>query len=113
VPLAAPLTSTSWDGDPKTSANRGIIDLSAVFGAPAGVKAVSVWMLTTCDAATKQVHLCTTSDLATIQVTTRHHVVTLGYPNNGVVNCDANGDIYFYCDAANFTVELRVLGYWI
>jgi hypothetical protein len=37
--LTTALTSTSWDGDSKTSANNGIIDLSAVFGVPAGVKA--------------------------------------------------------------------------
>jgi len=34
-------TSTSWDGDAKNGAD-GIIDLSAVFGVPAGVKAVAV-----------------------------------------------------------------------
>ena len=32
VPLTTPLTSTSWDGDTKTTADRAIVDLSAVFG---------------------------------------------------------------------------------
>ena len=38
--LATPLTSTSWDGDTKGTGDRATVDLSAVFGVPAGVKAV-------------------------------------------------------------------------
>jgi len=37
-------TSTDWDGDAKPFDSSGIIDLSAVFGVPAGVKAVAAWM---------------------------------------------------------------------
>lgn len=38
--LTLPLTSTSWDGDAYSTTGKTLIDLSAVFGVPAGVKAV-------------------------------------------------------------------------
>lgn len=34
------LTSEDWNGDAKTTAAKALLDLSAVFGAPAGIKAV-------------------------------------------------------------------------
>lgn len=40
--LSAQLTSTSWDGDAHSTTAKTLIDLSAVFGVPAGVKAVNV-----------------------------------------------------------------------
>ena len=40
VYLTTPLTSTSWDGDAYSTTAKTLIDLSAVFGVPAGVKAV-------------------------------------------------------------------------
>lgn len=39
IPLTIPLSSTSWDGDLR-STSTGSIDLNAVFGTPAGIKAV-------------------------------------------------------------------------
>src|SRR5690606_34758952 len=41
-PLATPLTSTAWDGDAYSTASKTLIDLSVVFGAPAGIKAALV-----------------------------------------------------------------------
>ncbi|MDD4465707.1 MAG: hypothetical protein PHY25_03390, partial [Dehalococcoidales bacterium] len=38
--LTTPLTSTSWDGDAFSTTSKTLIDLSTVFGAPAGIKAV-------------------------------------------------------------------------
>lgn len=40
--LTSPATSTSWDGDTKTSADDGVLDLSTVFSIPAGVTAILV-----------------------------------------------------------------------
>ena len=40
VYLQAPLTSTSWDGDSFSTTAKTLIDLSAVFGVPANVKAI-------------------------------------------------------------------------
>jgi hypothetical protein len=38
-----PLTSTSWNGDSYSTTSKTLIDLSMVFGIPAGVKAVKVY----------------------------------------------------------------------
>ena len=40
--LTTPLTSTSWDGDSFSTTGKTLIDLSAVFGVPAGVRWVYV-----------------------------------------------------------------------
>ena len=40
--LTTPKTSDSWDGDARSTTAKTLIDLSAVFGVPAGVKAVLV-----------------------------------------------------------------------
>ena len=40
VPLRAPLTSTSWDGDAYSTTAKTKVDLSAVFSVPAGARAV-------------------------------------------------------------------------
>ena len=42
IPLTSPLTSTSWDGDSFSTTSKTLIDLSEVFGVPAGVKAVNI-----------------------------------------------------------------------
>jgi len=44
VPLSSPLTSTSWDGDAFSDTSATQLDLNAVFGLPANVKAVSIRM---------------------------------------------------------------------
>ena len=43
--LTTPLTSTAWDGDSFSTTGKTLIDLSSVFGVPAGVKAVLVRMI--------------------------------------------------------------------
>ena len=45
VALTTPLTSTSWDGDSFSTTSKTLIDLSTVFGAPAGIKAVLVQLI--------------------------------------------------------------------
>lgn len=40
--LTTPLTSTSWDGDARSTTAKTKIDLSAVFGVPAGAKGILV-----------------------------------------------------------------------
>ena len=42
VYLTTPLTSTSWDGDARSTEAATLLDLSSVFSVPAGVKAVLV-----------------------------------------------------------------------
>jgi len=45
VPLTTPLTSTAWDGNAYSTTAKTLIDLSAVFGAPAGIKAILAFVV--------------------------------------------------------------------
>jgi hypothetical protein len=122
VPLTTPLTSTSWDGDAFSTASKTLIDLSAVFGVPAGVKAVLVE--------------CAVRDSASSGVTSFQGVIlgptnaaNLGrdfacnaMPNDsyaraqGVIPCDANGDVYYQTTASGsgtLDVAIEIWGYWI
>ncbi len=42
VYLQTPLTSVDWDGNTYSTTAKTLIDLSAVFGAPAGIRAILV-----------------------------------------------------------------------
>ncbi len=122
VPLTTPLTSTSWDGDAFGTVSKTLIDLSAVFGVPAGVKAVLVE--------------CAVRDSASSGVTSFQGVIlgptnsaNLGrdfacnaMPNDsfaraqGIIPCDANGDVYYQTAASGsgtLDVSLEIWGYWI
>jgi hypothetical protein len=121
--LSSPLTSTSWDGDSYSTTTKTLIDLSAVFvGVPAGVKAVLVRIFV--------------SDTSSSTATTYGYYMVLGpnamagsgdfgaspngNPNGvysysqGVVTCDANGDIYYQIAASgvgSFSVHMQIWGY--
>ena len=116
VPLTTPATSTAFDGDLYDVDNDGaIIDLSASFGIPAGVKAVVVSVAASCPTVGKAFRVGTSStSYYTLEV--HSQAANVWTDNNGVVPCDANGDIYFMTDAvdgAEFTVWMRIYGYWI
>ena len=116
--LQVPLTSTSWDGDSYSTTAKTLIDLSAVFGVPAGVKAVLlfVWVRDS-GSATNDTYLIlgpTNSNLVGMAidphaVNDRIHRATI------VVPCDANGDIYYQIGASGagtFDVFMQVWGYF-
>ena len=110
--LTTQLTSTSWDGDVKTSANNGIIDLSAVFGVPAGVRAVLCAM--TAYSTTDQISLVLKPDVdaANAPPLNLHTVASKFTGRCAWVPCDANGDIYFSSNSAsNTNVWLEIWGY--
>jgi len=113
-PLTTPLTSTSWDGDAKTSADNGIIDLSASFGAPANIKAISVRVEVTSTTAGKAVFIKTATGVGNALVVTTQ-VADLPLNAYTIVPCDANGDVYFIAETgATFTsVTLEIYGYWL
>ena len=123
VPLAAPLTSTSWDGDAFSTAAKTLIDLSAVFGAPAGIKAVLVRVLardSASAASTGGLGVMLSPNDTAIQGPL--HCRCDGRPNDvwedrgGIVPCDANGDIYYQTyasGAGTLDVYLQIWGYWI
>jgi len=110
--LTTQLTSASWDGDAKTSANNGIIDLSAVFGAPAGVKAVLVSMNVYSATGQLSVSIKPDSD-ASSAPPLNAHTVAAGYSSRSAwVPCDANGDVYFlHGSATAATVWIEIWGY--
>jgi len=120
VPLTTPLSSTAWDGDAySTVATSTLIDLSAVFGVPAGVKAVLVSVAVRDSAAWGAggygLNLGPSSTYYYANSTTCYggNLYGRGY---GPVPCDANGDLYYRCQASGagtLDIDLRIWGYWI
>ena len=107
--LTASLTSTSWDGDSKTAANNGTIDLSAVFGVPAGVKAVLV-RLSAQSSSVGNVAQLGPSSGQNNAVFARTQVTNVYSDSFGLVPCDANGDVYFTC-VGTCNVNIQIWGY--
>ena len=123
VPLTAPLTSTSWDGDSfSTSVGSQFLDMSAAFGASyptSGVKAVLLWVMGR-DSATWP-----TDDLwidfgpsSTYYYAGGLQVFGGDIRNQGmlILPTDANGDLYYRVKASGtstFDVWLRVWGYFL
>jgi len=105
-------SSTSWDGDAKAFDSSGIIDLSAVFGVPAGVKAVSVRMSIQDETVEVIAVLSSTSVILTDGVIVRTQVADVYSDIAGIVRCDANGDIYFTQNGELDNVYLYITGYW-
>ena len=119
--LQVPLTSTSWDGDARSTTARTLIDLSAVFGAPAGIKAILV-KVTIRDSGSAagdySFNLTPASGSGEIAFASR----CSGLPNDsytteaGIVPCDANGDVYYQIvasGASTMDVTVQIWGYYI
>lgn len=120
--LSTPLTSTSWDGDLFSTTSKTLIDLSAVFGVPAGVKAVIAGVSLRDSGSAGSSSGCylilspnSTSDsgvytyCAGLADNTRTH-------HNIIVPCDANGDVYYQINAtgsATMQVNIGIWGYWL
>ena len=112
IPLTTPLTSTSWDGDSKTTSDRAIVDLSSVFGVPAGVKAVLMTIQTQGDAASEYIRFGPNSTY-NYALTCRTQVANIINVVSGIVPCDANGDVYCYPSGNVESVQVWILGYWL
>lgn len=110
--LTTPLTSTDWDGDTKTTGDRAIVDLSAAFSVPAGVKAVLISVQTTGDAANDYIRFGPNSGNSQA-VTCRTQVAGQIMHSVGLVPCDANGDIYCYTSGTVESVYVWIWGYWL
>ena len=116
--LQVPLTSTSWDGDSYSTTAKTLIDLSVVFGVPAGVKAVLlfVWVRDS-GSATNDTYLIlgpTNSNLVGMAIDP-HAVNDRIRRATIIVPCDANGDIYYQIGASGagtFDVFMQVWGYF-
>ena len=119
VPLTAALTSTAWDGDAYSTTAKTLLDLSAVFGAPAGIKAVLFRAVIRDSAAATGDYVFILSPEAgggtgpqvnCIPVNDRYNRVMM------VVPCNADGDVYYQITASGtgtMDVILQIWGYWI
>lgn len=117
--LTTPLTSTSWDGDLFSTTAKTLIDLSAVFGAPAGIKAIiaeySIKDSGSSNGTCRLVLSPNNSNMVGVHLMgspTNNHYVT----SNAIIPCDANGDIYYQIVASGtntMTVYIQILGYWL
>ena len=120
VPLTTPLTSTSWDGDAYSVAAATLIDLSAVFGVPAGVKAVLVRLVCRDSVAwgTGGLFFAVSpadGSYAVYAVTVLPYGGDVSAQTTGVCPCDANGDIYYTINASGAgTMDcwIQIWGYW-
>lgn len=120
VPLTTPLTSTSWDGDSFSTTAKTVIDLSAVFGVPAGVKAI-LCQVTIRDSASSggdyYIFLGANNTAAVGMITRCNKYPDDGYvTNTHIVPCDSNGDIYYQINASGastFDVFIQIHGYFI
>lgn len=89
----APIFGANWNGDAKTDSDFGIIDLSVQFTIPAGVKAVQVRFIIS--ALTADINGMLGSSASNIYLSQYTQVSNQLIETDGVVVCDANGDIYF------------------
>ena len=119
--LTAQLTSTSWDGDAHSTTAKTLIDLSAVFNVPAGVKAVlaNVAVRDSASAAAANAMLCLGSNNSALA---GPKVSCSGFPNDFwvygqiVVSCNVDGDIYYQVvasGAGTLDAYLEIWGYWL
>jgi hypothetical protein len=120
IPLTTPLTSTSWDGDSFSTTAKTKIDLSAVFGAPAGIKAVLCnAVVADLASATNSVFLILSpNDTSSSGIYFRFGGITNSYYHSQtmVIPCDVNGDIYYQTSASGASqmyIYLEIWGYWI
>lgn len=120
VPLTAALTSTSWDGDSFSTTAKTTLDLSSVFSAPAGIRAVlfRVRVNDSGSAAQNTWLILSPNDTATQGIYAR--CPRSGNDHYGdyciVCPCDASGDVYYQIQASGagtLDVVLQIWGYWI
>ena len=120
--LTTPLTSASWDGDAFSTTAKTKIDLSAVFGVPAGVKAVMVQLLSRDSGSAVSTNIFFGVSPNNVDASCPIMSVARGLPNDmlnysvGICPCDVNGDIYYQVVASGTgTMDcwIRIWGYWL
>lgn len=115
--LTAPLTSTSWDGDAHSTTAKTLIDLSAVFGVPAGVRWVLVYIsLRDSGAAGNDCWLSLSPNDTANQgmLVSCLPVNDRSNRTSAIVPCNADGDIYYQITASGsgtMDVHLQIWGY--
>jgi len=121
TPLTTPLTSTAWDGDSYSTTGKTKIDLSAVFGAPAGIKAVLVTVGikdSDCENNGNALLALSPNDTASewaLLFKIYAFADDIQYRETGVCPCDSNGDIYYEIVATGadtLDAVIEIWGYW-
>lgn len=118
--LTTALTSTSWNGDAYSTTSKTKIDLSSVFSVPAGVKAVLVKVALRDSASASGLYYVQFSGVSS----GTNYSLTLESPpindrfgyGQGIVPCDANGDIYYNIIASGsgtMDIYLEIWAYWL
>ena len=122
IALTTPLTSTAWDGDAFSTTAKTKIDLSVVFGVPAGVKAVLVQLLSRDSGSANSNVIFFGVGPNDVDASCPVMSVSRGLPNDvidyavAICPCDANGDIYYQIVASGSgTMDcwIRIWGYWL
>ena len=98
--LQNPLTSSAWSGGARSTTAKTKIDLSTVFGAPAGVKAILVRLVARDSGSSSgfcQLALSpnNTANSVAMQAYLQGVANDVYVSENGIVPCDANGDVYY------------------
>ncbi len=121
VALTTPKTSTSWDGDARSTTSKTKIDLSEVFSIPAGVKAILVRLVARDSGSSSgynYIGLSPNNTDGSVAV----QAYLQGVPNDvlitssGICPCNADGDIYYQISATGsntFNAWIEIWGYWL
>lgn len=119
-PLTTSLTSTAWDGDAYSTTSKTLIDLSAVFGVPAGVKAVLMKVIVRDSASSGNdcaIYLSPNNISGSGMVASCERITNdVTVFRSFVVPCNSNGDIYYQTVASGtgtLDVWLEIFGYWV
>jgi hypothetical protein len=118
--LSTSLTSTDWDGDSYSTTAKTKIDLSAVFSAPANIKAINVEVLIRDSASAA-------NDCWIILAPNNTAAEGSAFRCSGLANdaladgqrwiaCDSNGDVYYQIGASGaltMDVWIRIRGYFL
>jgi len=119
IPLSTPLGSTSYDGDAFSSDGSAVrIDLSTVFGAPAGIKGV-ILQLSIRDTSTSAGNALITFFNDGTSPVSAQVFRCVPHQNQWIsgqlyVPCDSNGDIYRKITAgsgSSFEIYMYIIGY--
>jgi len=120
VPLLTWATSGSFDGDSFSTVGKTLIDLSAIFGLPAGIKAIlaNIYFRDSGSATNAVWVVLSPNNTAGEGL----YTYISGIPNDNyhgetlIVPCDANGDIYYQINASGAStldLYIRIWGYWL
>lgn len=110
--LTTPKTGSAWSNATKTTADRVIVDLSAAFGVPPGIKAVLMSIQTQASAVDAYLRFGPTAtyNYALVCRTGVANKIEHAY---GVVPCDENGDVYCHPSTTIAGVYVYIWGYWL